>query len=134
MLSDKKRVIFICSFLLFMQDSFTRCFKSNSPEPWNWNIYLFPLWCLGVVVRYGILFPLRYLFFPSIHLALDCNKISSYEQNISSFVVCFSIQRHLFFFFFFEKKIRVKLSNFIYTEAYCQGMKCAKIRSDLRAL
>lgn len=44
-----------------MQDSFTRCFKSNSPEPWNWNIYLFPLWCLGVVIRYGILFPLRYL-------------------------------------------------------------------------
>nr|CAD1819176.1 unnamed protein product [Ananas comosus var. bracteatus] len=40
-------------------DSFTRCFKSNPPEPWNWNIYLFPLWCLGVVVRYGILFPLR---------------------------------------------------------------------------
>ncbi|KAF5758835.1 putative glycerol-3-phosphate 1-O-acyltransferase [Helianthus annuus] len=40
-----------------MQDSFTRCFKSNPPEPWNWNVYLFPLWCLGVVVRYGILFP-----------------------------------------------------------------------------
>ncbi|KAF5796614.1 putative glycerol-3-phosphate 1-O-acyltransferase [Helianthus annuus] len=37
-------------------DSFTRCFKSNPPKPWNWNIYLFPLWCLGVVVRYGILF------------------------------------------------------------------------------
>jgi glycerol-3-phosphate O-acyltransferase 3/4 len=42
-----------------VDDSFTRCFKSNSPEPWNWNIYLFPLWCLGVVIRYGILFPLR---------------------------------------------------------------------------
>ncbi|PWA76460.1 phospholipid/glycerol acyltransferase [Artemisia annua] len=42
-------------------DSFTRCFKSNPPEPWNWNIYLFPLWCLGVVVRYGILFPGRVL-------------------------------------------------------------------------
>ncbi|OAY82101.1 Glycerol-3-phosphate acyltransferase 4, partial [Ananas comosus] len=42
-----------------VDDSFTRCFKSNPPEPWNWNIYLFPLWCLGVVVRYGILFPLR---------------------------------------------------------------------------
>lgn len=47
--------------VLHMQDSFTRCFKSNSPEPWNWNIYLFPLWCFGVVIRYGILFPLRYL-------------------------------------------------------------------------
>ena len=45
-----------------LQDSFTRCFKSNPPEPWNWNIYLFPLWCFGVVVRYCILFPLRFLF------------------------------------------------------------------------
>ncbi|KAL0916910.1 hypothetical protein M5K25_014463 [Dendrobium thyrsiflorum] len=42
-----------------VDDSFTRCFKSNPPEPWNWNIYLFPLWCMGVVFRYGILFPLR---------------------------------------------------------------------------
>lgn len=44
-----------------VDDSFTRCFKSNTPEPWNWNIYLFPLWCMGVVVRYVILFPLRLL-------------------------------------------------------------------------
>ncbi|BBM97108.1 glycerol-3-phosphate O-acyltransferase 3/4 [Marchantia polymorpha subsp. ruderalis] len=42
-----------------IDDSFTRCFKSNQTEPWNWNIYLFPLWCLGVIVRYGILFPIR---------------------------------------------------------------------------
>ncbi|XP_077253433.1 glycerol-3-phosphate acyltransferase 9-like [Tasmannia lanceolata] len=42
-----------------IDDSFTRCFKSIPPEPWNWNVYLFPLWCLGVVVRYGILFPAR---------------------------------------------------------------------------
>ncbi|KAG6589042.1 Glycerol-3-phosphate acyltransferase 9, partial [Cucurbita argyrosperma subsp. sororia] len=38
-----------------VDDSFTRCFKSNPPEPWNWNIYLFPLWCCGVVVRVLIL-------------------------------------------------------------------------------
>ncbi|XP_022969136.1 glycerol-3-phosphate acyltransferase 9 [Cucurbita maxima] len=44
-----------------VDDSFTRCFKSNPPEPWNWNIYLFPLWCFGVVVRYLILFPARVL-------------------------------------------------------------------------
>ncbi|KAH0860175.1 hypothetical protein HID58_088436 [Brassica napus] len=44
-----------------VDDSFTRCFKSNPPEPWNWNIYLFPLWCFGVVVRYCILFPLRFV-------------------------------------------------------------------------
>ncbi|KAF8112217.1 hypothetical protein N665_0065s0003 [Sinapis alba] len=42
-----------------VDDSFTRCFKSNPPEPWNWNIYLFPLWCCGVIVRYCLLFPLR---------------------------------------------------------------------------
>ncbi|KAG0472495.1 hypothetical protein HPP92_017041 [Vanilla planifolia] len=42
-----------------VDDSFTRCFKSNSPEPWNWNVYLFPLWCLGVAIRYCILFPVR---------------------------------------------------------------------------
>ncbi|CAN1344070.1 Glycerol-3-phosphate acyltransferase 9 [Linum perenne] len=39
--------------------SFTRCFKSNPAEPWNWNLYLFPLWRCGVVIRYGLLFPLR---------------------------------------------------------------------------
>lgn len=45
-----------------VDDSFWRCFKSNDPEPWNWNIYLFPLWCLGVVFRYVILFPIRLIF------------------------------------------------------------------------
>lgn len=64
-----------------IDDSFTRCFKSNAPEPWNWNIYLFPLWVIGVIIRYFILFPLRVillaggwiiflgLFFP-LHVAL----------------------------------------------------------------
>ena len=42
-----------------MDDSFLRCFKSSPDEPWNWNIYLFPLWLLGVAVRNLILFPLR---------------------------------------------------------------------------
>ena len=36
-----------------------RCFQSASSDPWNWNVYLFPVWLLGVLVRYGILFPLR---------------------------------------------------------------------------
>lgn len=30
-------------------------------DPWNWNIYLFPLWVLGVLTRYLVLFPLRVL-------------------------------------------------------------------------
>jgi hypothetical protein len=33
--------------------------QSAMDEPWNWNPYLFILWCLGVVVRNFILFPLR---------------------------------------------------------------------------
>ncbi|GBG61079.1 hypothetical protein CBR_g18671 [Chara braunii] len=44
-----------------VDDNFTRCFKCNPPDAWNWNIYLFPLWCIGVVVRYCILFPLRFM-------------------------------------------------------------------------
>ncbi len=43
-----------------VDDSFLRCFTSTSSDPWNWNIYLMPLWLVGVVVRHGILFPLRY--------------------------------------------------------------------------
>ena len=42
-----------------VDDTFTKCFKSNAPDPWNWNAYLFPLWVVGCVVRYGILFPVR---------------------------------------------------------------------------
>lgn len=42
-----------------VDDSFLRCFKTLPDEPWNWNAYLFPLWAAGVVVRNGILFPLR---------------------------------------------------------------------------
>ncbi|KAK8617767.1 hypothetical protein V6N13_080673 [Hibiscus sabdariffa] len=67
-----------------VDDSFTRCFKSNPPEPWNWNVYLFPLWCSGVVFRYLILFPVRALvltigwiiflsFFIPVHFLLKGN-------------------------------------------------------------
>lgn len=44
-----------------VDDSFTRCFVSSAPEAWNWNIYLFPAWVLGLFVRYVLLFPLRLL-------------------------------------------------------------------------
>eukprot|EP01026_Neomeris_dumetosa_P061472 TRINITY_DN5803_c0_g1_i10.p1 TRINITY_DN5803_c0_g1~~TRINITY_DN5803_c0_g1_i10.p1 ORF type:complete len:377 (+),score=33.26 TRINITY_DN5803_c0_g1_i10:99-1229(+) len=44
-----------------IDDSFWRCFKENEPDPWNWNLYLFPLWCLGVLFRNFILFPLRFI-------------------------------------------------------------------------
>ncbi len=42
-----------------VDDSFLRCFQSASSDPWNWNIYLFPLWLVGLVVRYLVLFPIR---------------------------------------------------------------------------
>lgn len=42
-----------------VDDSFLRCFKTLADEPWNWNVYLYPLWAVGVVVRNCILFPLR---------------------------------------------------------------------------
>lgn len=35
----------------FVDDSFTRCFKPAKRVPWNWNVYLFPAWLLGVIVR-----------------------------------------------------------------------------------
>ena len=44
-----------------VDDSFLRSFKSVMDEPWNWNFYLFPLWCIGVVVRNLILYPLRWV-------------------------------------------------------------------------
>eukprot|EP00878_Enallax_costatus_P012484 GHUV01013037.1.p4 GENE.GHUV01013037.1~~GHUV01013037.1.p4 ORF type:complete len:112 (+),score=43.06 GHUV01013037.1:346-681(+) len=27
-----------------VDDSFLRCFTSATPDPWNWNFYLAPLW------------------------------------------------------------------------------------------
>lgn len=65
-----------------MQDSFTRCFKSNAPEPWNWNVYLFPLWVMGVAVRYLILFPIRFDS-PSCHLLFSIDEKLSTKESVS---------------------------------------------------
>ncbi len=46
---------------VIVEDEFTRCFESAAPRPWNWNIYLFPVWIMGIVIRYCFLFPLRYV-------------------------------------------------------------------------
>ncbi|KAL0291464.1 UNVERIFIED_CONTAM: Glycerol-3-phosphate acyltransferase 9 [Sesamum radiatum] len=85
-----------------VDDSFTRCFKSNPPEPWNWNVYLFPLWCLGVVVRYGVLFPLRAVvlttgwiiflscYFPVHFLLKGHDKLRKRQQSFAE-----SVLRHL---------------------------------------
>lgn len=42
-----------------VDDEFTRCFAENEQHRWNWNLYLYPAWLLGVFLRYFILFPLR---------------------------------------------------------------------------
>ena len=44
-----------------IQDEFSRCFESARSQPWNWNIYLWPLWVCGLIVRHFILFPIRLL-------------------------------------------------------------------------
>lgn len=46
-----------------VEDSFTKCFESREADPWNWNVYLFPMWLAGLVVRYGLLLPLRLAIF-----------------------------------------------------------------------
>ena len=35
-----------------VDDSFLRCFTSRTSDPWNWNIYLWPAWALGVLIRW----------------------------------------------------------------------------------
>lgn len=27
-----------------VDDSFLKCFTSAAPDPWNWNLYLAPVW------------------------------------------------------------------------------------------
>lgn len=46
-----------------VKDSFSQCFVGSTPQPWNWNWYLFPAWVLGVLFRYLFLFPLRICLF-----------------------------------------------------------------------
>ncbi|KAK1365301.1 putative glycerol-3-phosphate 1-O-acyltransferase [Heracleum sosnowskyi] len=87
-----------------IDDSFTRCFKSNLPEPWNWNIYLFPMWCLGVVIRYGILFPIRVLVLTigwiiflssyfSVHFLLKGHEKlrKNLERSLVELICCFFV-------------------------------------------
>ena len=42
-----------------IDDTFNACFAFSDNPAWNWNFYLFPLWCVGVVLRYLVLFPIR---------------------------------------------------------------------------
>ncbi|KAL3730949.1 hypothetical protein ACJRO7_027900 [Eucalyptus globulus] len=87
-----------------VDDSFTRCFKSNTPEPWNWNIYLFPLWCFGVLVRYLILFPARVVIlamghiiffssFFSVHFLLQRQQVlrRKIQRFLAELLCCFYV-------------------------------------------
>lgn len=42
-----------------VQDEFTACFESAPRKSWNWNIYLLPIWLIGIFLRYCVLFPIR---------------------------------------------------------------------------
>jgi hypothetical protein len=66
-----------------VDDSFLRCFQSAPSDNWNWNLYLFPLWCVGVVLRTFILFPIRYAQqAPSLHL---CNRADYLTMYFTEF-------------------------------------------------
>ena len=69
----------LCDGLSAMiDDSFLRCFNKSESKPWNWNLYLWPMWAVGVLVRNLVLFPLRFL------------------------LVIVGLGLYLFFFFLFE--------------------------------
>eukprot|EP00924_Labyrinthula_sp_SR-Ha-C_P006320 snap_masked-scaffold_31-processed-gene-3.22-mRNA-1 protein AED:0.16 eAED:0.19 QI:0/-1/0/1/-1/1/1/0/535 len=46
---------------VILDDKFWKCFSRRKTYPWNFNLYLFPIWCFGCFIRYVILFPLRLL-------------------------------------------------------------------------
>lgn len=66
---DKSKVFDLSAIIPFVkeavqtlvQDDFSKCFLSTKPDPWNWNLYLYPLWAFGVLFRYIILLPIRML-------------------------------------------------------------------------
>ncbi|KAJ5072051.1 acyltransferase-like [Anaeramoeba ignava] len=46
---------------VIVDDQFSRAFKKKNYKPWNFEKYLYPVWILGVLFRYLVLFPLRVL-------------------------------------------------------------------------
>lgn len=77
-----------------IDDSFLRCFTSLPPDNWNWNLYLFPLWLCGVIVRHCFLFPIRlsllmigflifFILFFSLRAILPVSTVISQQDFIS---------------------------------------------------
>eukprot|EP00002_Diphylleia_rotans_P010760 TRINITY_DN2130_c0_g1_i4.p2 TRINITY_DN2130_c0_g1~~TRINITY_DN2130_c0_g1_i4.p2 ORF type:complete len:268 (-),score=48.06 TRINITY_DN2130_c0_g1_i4:722-1525(-) len=79
-----------------VEDEFTKCFASTPVPRWNWNIYLYPLWLLGVVFRFGILFPIRalVLFFGAIIFTIGFTAVSFIKSEQKKHV----LQRRLISF------------------------------------
>lgn len=46
-----------------VKDHFTECFAPKKPPSWNFNVFLFIMWTIGVFIRYFILLPLRLIWF-----------------------------------------------------------------------
>lgn len=46
-----------------LDDNFWKCFKRKKISSWNFNIYLFPVWFIGLLFRVFVLFPLRMVGF-----------------------------------------------------------------------
>ena len=85
------------SVKVLVNDEFTRCFEAPVSKPWNWNIYLYPTWVLGVLLRYLILFPIRLLIFivGTILFIISFSFVSSILKNVK---VKFHWQRKLISF------------------------------------
>eukprot|EP01107_Rhizomastix_libera_P007985 TRINITY_DN2302_c0_g1_i3.p1 TRINITY_DN2302_c0_g1~~TRINITY_DN2302_c0_g1_i3.p1 ORF type:complete len:510 (+),score=120.99 TRINITY_DN2302_c0_g1_i3:205-1734(+) len=66
-----------------VKDSFTPCFQPQRNEHWNYNIYLFICWVIGVVVRYCFLFPIRLtiIFFGSVVFAIAYTSVSRFVKD-----------------------------------------------------
>ena len=45
-----------------VRDSFWQCFKSADDRPWNFTFSLYVKWILGVIFRWFILLPIRFLY------------------------------------------------------------------------
>lgn len=71
-----------------VDDEFNRCFTSSRYEPWNWNVYLWPMWVLGVFLRHFILFPIRLAIlvigtlYTAIALVIASNLIKNKESKV----------------------------------------------------
>ena len=86
-----------------IDDTFNACFAFSDNTAWNWNFYLFPLWCFGVALRYLVLFPIRLtwivtctllfiLFFTIIHNVTRGKLRANLERDlVHLYAACFVI-------------------------------------------